>query len=109
MKKIINFKQFNKLDIRIGTVIEFEEIKNSDKLLRLVFDVGKKKIQIITGMKKFYKKEDFLNKQFPVLLNLEPRKIMGLESQGMLLAADQEGEPVLLCPVKKVRKGSVVH
>jgi methionine--tRNA ligase beta chain len=107
----ISFNQFQKIKIRIGTVIEAEEIEKSDKLIKLVFDFGDEKRQIIAGIKKYVDDlEGLIGKQMPVLVNLEPKKMksLGLESQGMLLAAVEDDKPVFLFPEKAVKPGSIV-
>ncbi len=85
---MIKFKDFQKLDIRVGTVVEAERVEGSNKLLRLLIDLGNEKRQLVSGIAKWYKPEDIINKQLTMVVNLEPREIMGLESQGMLLAVE---------------------
>jgi len=106
---MIPFSDFQKLDIRIGTIIEAAPIKGSEKLLRLMLDFGDEKRQIVAGIAAWYTPEELLQKQIPVIANLEPRMIKGVESQGMILAADDEGRAVLLHPEKPVAKGSKVR
>jgi len=94
---MIEYSEFTKLDIRVGSIRVCEEIPKSKHLYRLVVDCGEKTMrQIITGISKFYTSEELVDKKIVVLTNLKPRNIMGLESQGMLLAADFNGEPFLL-------------
>ena len=104
----IKFEDFKKLDIRIGKIISAEKVENADKLLKLKISFGKEKRQIIAGIAESYSPEDLIGKQIPVLFNLETKKLKGLESQGMILAADSEGKPILLHPDKEVPPGSVV-
>ena len=104
----ISFEEFKKLDIRVGTIIEAEPIEGADKLLRLVFDLGDEQRQVLAGIAQFADADDLLGKQMPLLVNLEPRKMRGLDSNGMILAADNDGEPVLLMPEKKIPPGSIV-
>lgn len=105
----VKFEDFKKLDIRIGKIISAEKVENTDKLLKLKISFGKEKRQIIAGIAESYSPEEIIGKQIPVIINLEPRILKGLESQGMILAADSEGKPVLLHPNKKVPDGSVVR
>ncbi len=105
---MIKFEEFKKLDIRTGKVLSAEKIKESDKLIKLEVDLGKEMRQIIVGMAEFYEPDYFLNKELLVLTNLEPRKFMGIESQGMVLAVDLNGKPILLLPEKEVPPGSIV-
>jgi methionine--tRNA ligase beta chain len=106
---MVSFEDFQKIDLRVAKIVEAEKVKGSEKLLKLVIDVGKEKRQIVAGIGKFYKPEDLIGKEIAVLLNLEPKKIMGIESQGMLLAADVEGEPVILIPEKEVPAGTKIR
>ena len=93
----IDYKDFLKLDIRVGLVKSCEEIPKSRNLYKLMVDCGETELrQIITGLSQFYAPEELIEKKIVVLINLKPRKMMGLESQGMLLAADVNNEPFLL-------------
>jgi methionyl-tRNA synthetase len=92
MKPIVSYDDFSKLDFRVGTVIECVEKEGSDKLLRLTVDFGEEGTRnILSGIKEWYKPADLKNKQFVFVFNLAPRRMMGEESEGMILAA--EGEP----------------
>lgn len=105
----INFEDFKKLQVRIGLIVEAERVEGTDKLLKLKVDFGDEKRQIVSGIAQFYKPEKLVGKQFPFVVNLEPRVIRGIESQGMILAVDAEGKAVLLKPHKKVPTGSIVR
>ncbi len=105
---MISFEEFKKLDIRIGKIMHAERILDSDKLLRLEIDLGNEKRQIVAGIAAFYEPEKLIGREVPILVNLEPRMLRGVESQGMLLAADANGEPVLFSPDKNVPPGSIV-
>ncbi|MDD3976144.1 MAG: methionine--tRNA ligase subunit beta [Candidatus ainarchaeum sp.] len=109
IKENIDFLTFMKLDIRLGEIIEAERVEKSNKLLRLVFDFGNFKRQILAGIGTKYNPEDLLNKQLPVIVNLEPRKLMGLESQGMILAIGENEVEALLFPSEKIENGSNIH
>lgn len=102
----IKIEDFQKIEIRIGKVIEASRVENSDKLIRLLIDFDTEKRQVLTAMAEFLVPEHFLGKQVPVLCNLAPRKIRGAESQGMIIAADIDGKPVLLHPEKEVPNGT---
>jgi methionine--tRNA ligase beta chain len=107
--KTVSFDDFKKLDLRIGKIITAEPVVNSEKLVKLTVDLGSEKRQIIAGIAKVY--PDFkklVNKLVPILVNLEPKILMGLESQGMLLAVDDDGKPVFLNPEKEVIPGSII-
>ena len=108
----ITFKEFERLDIRVGKVIQSERIEGTKKLFRLKVDLGSSQNQIVAGGGETYDPEYFMNKNFIVLTNLKPKNIMGLESQGMLLAADFNGEPFLLKIDERIGKsipiGSII-
>ncbi len=104
---VITFEEFQKLDIRVGTVLTAENIAGSDKLLKLVVDIGEKR-QIVAGIAQNQRAEDLAGRQVVVLANMKPAKLLGIESKGMILAADAEGA-VLLMPEKKVREGTRVR
>ena len=103
------FNDFQKLDIRIGKVTAAERVPETDKLLRLEIDFGSEQRQVITGMAEFFDPEYFIGKEIPVLCNVEPRTIKGIESQGMILAADSEGAPTLLHPEKEIPPGTKIR
>ena len=104
-----NIADFNKLSIKIGTIRSAEKVEGSSKLLKLDIDLGHERRQILAGIGEKYDPKDLKGKQIPVLANLEPRMLMGIESNGMILAADISGEPVLLHPEEKVANGSQVR
>ncbi len=105
---MITYDDFAKLEIRIGKIISVEKIENADKLLKLEVDFGDEKRQIVSGIAKWYQPEDLIGLQVPVLVNLEPRVFMGVQSQGMILAAGTEDKAVLLNPAEEVPLGSKV-
>ena len=93
----ISYDDFEALDIRVGTVLEVEEVPKSRNLLKMQVDIGKEKPrQIVSGIKNWYSIDDLKGSKIVVLVNLKPRKIMGIESKGMLLAADVDDTAVLL-------------
>lgn len=105
----VKFEDFKSLDIRVGEVKAAEGIKGSDKLLRLLVDIGSEERQIVAGIAKTHLPEDLVGRKVVVLTNLEPAKLFGVESQGMLLAADVDGEAVLLAPEKEAPPGTKVR
>jgi len=105
----ISFKEFQKCIIKIGKIAEASEVEGTAKLLKLIVDIGNKKVTLVAGIKDVYKPEDIVGKEVPVLVNLEPRKIRGILSEGMILAADLNGKPVLLHPDREVPPGSIVR
>ena len=106
---MITFDDFKKLDIRIGKILSAEKVSGTDKLMKLEVDFGLEKRQMIAGIAQFFEPDHLIGKEIPVLLNLEPRSFKGIESQGMILAIDVNGEPVLLHPEKEVPPGSVIR
>ena len=91
------FEDFSKMDMRIGTVLEAEKVKKADKLLKLKVDTGIDVRTIVSGVAQHFSPEEILNKQVVVLMNLPPRKIRGVVSEGMLLMVEnKEGELSLL-------------
>lgn len=101
MEGIVNFDDWSKLDLRVAQIKEVEEIPGADKLWKLKVDVGELgKRTICAGIKKHYSKEDLLGKKIIYFSNLAPRKMRGIESQGMLLAAsnDDHEKVILLDP-----------
>ena len=109
---MITFNDFQKIEIKIGTILSAEKVEGSEKLLKLSVDFGEEKPrQVISGIAKTFKQpEKLVGKQFLFVTNLEPRSIMGLESQAMILATHKikksEEEIILMKPVKKVSNGN---
>lgn len=107
---MISFDDFKKLEIKIGKVVSAEKVEGADKLVKIIFDLGGEQWQVVAGIaESFPDLSVIVGKEMPVLVNLEPRKLMGVESAGMILAADDGGKPVLLFPEKEVPPGSVVR
>jgi methionyl-tRNA synthetase len=105
-KPSIEFDDFTKLDIRLGTILEAEKVEKADKLLKLVVDTGIDKRTIVSGIAAHYQTADIIGKTVQVLLNLAPRKIRGIESQGMILMAeDAEGNLSFMSPEKDFPAG----
>jgi methionyl-tRNA synthetase len=108
-KDTINFDDFTKLDIRIGTVLEAEKVAKTKKLLKLKVDVGIDTRIIVSGIAESFSPEDIIGQQVTVLVNLAPRKIKGIESQGMILMTDSlAGKLAFVEPEKEVKNGQEV-
>jgi len=105
----ISFEEFQNLDIRVGKITNVEDVPNSKNLYKLEVDFGTEKRQSIAGLKKYYSSQALLNKKFVFILNLERRKLMGVESECMILAADDSGNISLLQPDKDVIEGSRIR
>lgn len=109
MKETIKFEDFEKLDIRIGKITEVEKVADADKLLKLQMDFGGESRQIVSSIAEDVEDtESLVGKEMPVLLNLQPRKFRGVESQGMILMAVVDDKPIFLLPEKETPPGSIV-
>lgn len=107
---MITIDDFAKIEIRVVTVESAEEVPKSDKLLKLTVSAGEEKRTLMAGIKKWYSPEQLVGKQIAILFNLEPRKIFGVESHGMILAAEDEaGGLSVLSPDKKLGDGAKVR
>ena len=109
MEEIIDINEFAKLDLRIGKIENAERVKGSKKLIKLEVDVGDETRQLVAGIAEEYTPESLIGKLVPILANLKPVKLMGVESQGMILAVDVNGKPILLHPDVEVPAGSRVR
>ncbi len=109
VKSNISFDDFSKLDVRVGTILEAEKVAKTKKLLKIKVDTGIDQRTVVSGIAEFYKPEEIIGKQVSVLLNLEPKKLRGIESQGMILMAeDADGSMQFLAPFSAVKNGSEV-
>ena len=116
VKPTISFDEFAKVDLRVGTIISADDLEDSNKLIKLVVDIGVERRQIIAGVKKFYKVEDLVGRQVVIVANLAAKSLAGYESQGMLLVASGEDggpdsladRPVILLPEKAVSDGASI-
>ena len=110
MKDEITFDEFTKMDIRISTILTAEKHPDADKLLKMTVDTGIDERTIVSGIAEHYKPEDIIGKQVSVLINLAPRKIRGVESQGMILMAENnEGDLAFVSPEKVIDNGGEVR
>ncbi len=106
----ISFKEFQKLDMRVGKVVEAEQIAGSRNLIKMIVDLGVEKRRSVAGLLQYYKPEELVGKKFAFLLNLERRKFMGIESQCMILAAeDDKGNVILIKPERDIKVGSRIR
>ena len=109
VKETVDFPTFEKLDIRVGKVVECEKVPKADKLLRFRIDDGMGGRTIVSGIAKFYDPADLVGKEVCFIANFAPRKLKGVESQGMILSAqDADGRLVVIGPTGEVRPGSSV-
>ena len=108
-KENIEFDDFVKMDIRVGTILEAEKVAKTKKLLQLKVDTGIDQRTVVSGIAEFFKPEEIIGKQVSILVNLAPRKIRGIESQGMILMAeDATGKLEFVAPANAVKEGSEV-
>ena len=100
---------FKKIELKVAKVLSADRVEGSEKLLKLRVTIGVEERQIIAGIGKAYAPEEILNKEIVIISNLEPRTLMGLLSQGMLLAAEGEAGPVVLTLDEEVGPGASIH
>ncbi len=105
----VSYKDFARLDLRVGTVEKVETVQGADKLYKLTVDLGREKRTLMAGLRPFYEPADLHGKQIVIIANLEPRRIRGVESQGMLLAAQDNAVVAVLRPDRKVENGSKIY
>jgi methionyl-tRNA synthetase len=109
LKSVVSFDDFTRIDIRTATILEAEKVPKTTKLLKLKIDTGNDIRTIVSGIAEYYAPEDIIGKQISIIANLEPRKIKGIESNGMILMAeDSDGKLVIVSPVEKVGNGSTI-
>lgn len=108
---MITIDDFKKVDLRVGKVVSAERVEGSEKLIKMEIDLGEEaKRQVLGGLGKAYTPEELVGKSLVIVANLEPRKMMGLESQGMVLATGETAEEVVvLSPERPVAPGSQVR
>ena len=107
-KENVEFADFEKLDIRVGKVLVCEPVPKSSKLLRFELEVGSERRQILSGIAKHYKPEDLVGKNVLFIANFPPRKMMGLESNGMILSAEHDGELVVTTTLDDIQSGACI-
>lgn len=110
VKPIINYEDFEKLDLRIAKIISAEEIKESNRLVKLIVDIGEEQRQLIAGIKGSCTTEELVGRLVIVLVNLAPKTMMGYESKGMILAGvNTDGKAVLISPLANLVSGTPVR
>jgi methionyl-tRNA synthetase len=108
-KANISYEDFSKLDIRIGTILEAEKVAKTKKLMKLLIDTGIDKRTVVSGIAEYFEPEQVIGKQVSILVNLEPRNLKGIDSQGMILMAENaDGSLKFILPEVKVNPGSKV-
>ncbi len=107
--ELININDFAKIDLRIAEILEAEKVEGTDKLVKLVVSLGQEKRTLVAGIAQYYRPEELINRKIAVIKNLEPRKMRGIESQGMLLAASNDkGDLTLLTVDKDIESGAKI-
>src|SRR3989344_4156414 len=107
---MISIEDFKKAELKIARILSAERVEGSEKLIKLRVSLGEEERQLVAGIGKAYEPEALIGKEIVIVANLEPRTLMGEESQGMLLAAlEEDGAPVLLVPKKKLAPGSSIR
>jgi methionyl-tRNA synthetase len=107
---IVTFNEWTKLDLKVGEILEIEDIPNANKLYKLKIDLGTETRILIAGLKPYYTRQELENKRCIVFCNLEPKKLRGIESQGMILAAvnDDHSEVKIIQPDGEIELGSKI-
>ena len=109
-EELITYEQFSKIHLRIGKVIRAEKVPGMKKIFKVTVDIGEEQRDLAVGAALYYNPEELVGRAVVVCTNLEPKKICGIISNGMLLAADgPEGRPVFLTITENVSNGSLVH
>ncbi len=108
-KENCTFDDFNKMDIRTGTILEAERVPKTKKLLKLTIDTGIDKRTVVSGIAEYYNPEEIIGQQVSILVNLEPKELKGIQSQGMILMAqDADGSLKFVTPVQPIKNGSEI-
>ena len=109
MSEMITINDFNRLDIRIGKIITAEQIPKSKKLIKITVDLGNETRTLVAGIAETYTPESLTGKLVPILTNLQPVTLMGVQSNGMILAADMESKAIVLTVDREVTPGTKVR
>ncbi len=107
-KAFVGIEDFLKLDIRVAKVLNAERVEGSEKLLKLTVSLGDEERTIVAGIAKYYTPEELVGKKIVIIANLKPRKIFGITSQGMLLAASDGENLAVLVPDRDVKEGAKI-
>jgi methionine--tRNA ligase beta chain len=101
-------EDFQKLGLRVAEIVTAEQIKGSRKLVQMLVDLGAERRTLVAGIAEAYRPEELIGRQIVVVTNLKPARLMGVESNGMLLAASLDGRPILLSLQERVPNGTIV-
>ena len=105
----ISIEDFAKVQMRVGQIVEAEKVKGSRKLIKLRVDLGSEARQVVAGIAEAYEPEALINKKIVLVANLKPAKLMGIESNGMIVAATADGKPVLATFMENVPNGALLR
>jgi methionyl-tRNA synthetase len=105
---MLSLEDFKKLELKVAEIKEVNDHPAADRLYVMTIEVGDKRKQIVAGIKSSYKKEDLVGKQIVIVDNIEPVLLRGVESQAMLLAAQDDADICIISPQRKVKSGSIV-
>ncbi|MNV97608.1 Methionine--tRNA ligase [compost metagenome] len=109
-KENIQFEQFSAIDIRVATIIAAEKVEKTKKLLKLTLDTGIDQRTVVSGIAEYFKPEEVVGQQVSVVVNLAPREIKGILSQGMILMSENsEGKLTFVAPIQNHGNGSVIR
>jgi methionine--tRNA ligase beta chain len=107
-EKTVSYEEFSKMDMRIGKVVKAEPVQGSRNLVKMLIDIGGENRQAVAGIAQYYNPKDLEGKSVAVIANLQPRKMFGLESNVMILAAEDEKTVSILLPDRPVKTGSKI-
>src|SRR5699024_5674331 len=107
-KAQIDIKDFDKVEIKAATIMDAENVKKSDKLLKIQVDLDNEQRQIVSGIAKYYEPEDIIGKKVAVVTNLKPDKIRGRKSEGMILSAEKDGVLTLVSLPNAIPNGAII-
>jgi len=105
----ISIDDFARIQLRVGQIVEAEKVKGSRKLIKLMVDIGSEIRQVVAGIAEAYEPEALINKKIVLVANLKPAKLMGIESNGMIVAATADGKPVLTTFTENVPNGALLR
>ena len=108
-EKIVSFQEFSNMDLRIGKITKAESVAGSKNLVKMLIDVGGENRQAVAGFAQYYSPKELEGKQVAVIVNLQPKKMFGIESNVMILAAEDEKTVSVLLPDRPVKVGSKIR
>lgn len=108
-EKIISFEDFSKMDLRVGRITKAESVAGSKNLIKMLIDVGGENRQAVAGVAQYYSPKELEGKQVAVIVNLQPKRMFGIESNVMILAAEDEKAVSVLLPDRPVKVGSKIR